>query len=435
MLCMPYAQRMTSWAAATRLPALLKTDPAVRDLIMGEERRERATIRLIPSENYASAAVMEATGSVLTNKYSEGYPGRRYYEGQEFADKVETLAIDRAKKLFNIEHVNVQPYSGSPANMAVYAAVLKPGDTIMGLSLPHGGHLTHGWKVNFSGKLYRSVPYEIDPKTERLNEDAIWKLAKEAKPKLIVAGYTAYPRTIDWAKFRAICSDVGALFHADISHIAGLIVGGVHPSPFPMAELGITTTHKSLRGPRGAMILCKATYAQAIDKAIMPGLQGGPHNHTTAAIAVALKEATTPEFRAYAQQIVKNAKALAERLLHHGFHLISGGTDNHLILMEVQKSKGIKGRDLSRSLELAGIECNANSVPFDPNPPMNPSGIRLGTPAVTSRGMKEPEMSRIADWINEVTVNIGDVAALARVKEDVAAFCAGFPCPGIDPQT
>lgn len=419
-------------ASAPRLSALAETDPAIRALIVGEERREAETIRLIPSENYASAAVMEATGSILTNKYSEGYPGKRYYEGQEFADKVENLAIDRAKALFGVDHANVQPYSGSPANMAVYAAVLKPGDTIMGLALPHGGHLTHGWKVNFSGKLYRSVPYEIDPATETLNYDAIWEQAKREKPKLIVAGYTAYPRIIDWAKFRAICDDVGALFHADISHIAGLIVGGAHPSPFPMADTGITTTHKSLRGPRGAMILCKAAYAQAVDKAIMPGLQGGPHNHTTAAIAVALKEATLPGFRDYAHQIVKNAKAMADRLLQHGFRLISGGTDNHLILMEVQKSKGIPGRDFSRALDRAGIECNCNTVPFDPNPPMNPSGVRLGTPAVTSRGMKEPEMVKIADWIDEVARNITDETALARIKGEIAEFCAAFPCPGIE---
>lgn len=426
------APTKTGTQAFDRLLALRATDPEVFAMIQGEERREFETIRLIPSENYASRAVMEATGSVLTNKYSEGYPGRRYYEGQEFADKVENLAIARAKALFGVDHINVQPYSGSPANMAVYAALLQPGDTIMGLSLPHGGHLTHGWKVNFSGKLYRSVPYEIDPKTERLNYDAIRELAKRERPKLIVAGFTAYPRIIEWEKFRAICDETGAFLHADISHLAGLVVGGVHPSPFPLADIGITTTHKSLRGPRGAMILCKKEHAQAVDRAIMPGLQGGPHNHTTAAIAVALKEAATPEFRAYAEQIVKNAQALAERLLRHGFHLISGGTDNHLILMEVQKSKGIPGRTLSRALESAGIECNANTVPFDPNPPMNPSGVRLGTPSVTSRGMKEPEMQKIADWIHEVTQHINDPARLTEIKAKIAEFCAAFPCPGIE---
>ncbi len=417
---------MSSATTHKHLSALEHTDPEVRALIVGEEKRERETIRLIPSENYASAAVMEATGSIFTNKYSEGYPGKRYYEGQEFADKVENLAIERAKNLFGVEHANVQPYSGSPANMAVYAAVLQPGDAIMGLALPHGGHLTHGWKVNFSGKLYRSVPYELDPTTERLNYDAIWELAKKEKPKLIVAGYTAYPRTIDWEKFRAICDDVGAVFHADISHITGLIIGGAHPSPFPMADTGITTTHKSLRGPRGAMILCKAQYAAAVDKAIMPGLQGGPHNHTTAAIAVALKEAESPEFKDYAHQIVKNAKAMAERLLHHGFRLISGGTDNHLILMEVQKSKGIKGRDFSRTLDRSGIECNCNTVPFDPNPPMVTSGLRLGTPAVTTRGMGVPEMKSIAGWIAEVLAAPEDTnvqnTVCAKVKELTEAF-------------
>ena len=418
--------------ASTHLSFLQQTDRQVYDLVIGEEKREQDSIRLIPSENYASRAVMEATGSILTNKYSEGYPGKRYYEGQEFADKVENLTIDRAKKLFGVEHANVQPYSGSPANMAVYHAVLQHGDTLMGLSLPHGGHLTHGWKVNFSGKSYRSVPYELDAATERLDYDAIWKLARQEKPKLIVAGYTAYPRTIDWERFRAICDDVGAVFHADISHIAGLIVGGSHPSPFPLADTAITTSHKTLRGPRGAMILCKQSYAQLIDKAIMPGLQGGPHNHTTAAMAVALKEADTSAFHDYAHQIVKNAAALAERLLHHDFRLITGGTDNHLILMEVQKSKGIGGRDLSRALDRAGIETNCNTVPFDPNPPMNPSGVRLGTPAVTSRGMKEADMANIGDWIAEVTTHVHEEATLARIKGEIADFCKAFPCPGID---
>lgn len=418
----------------TFLPALAKADPLIRELILQEEQREWNTIRLIPSENYASCAVLEASGSVLTNKYSEGYPGRRYYEGQQIVDQIELLAIERAKKIFGVDHVNVQPYSGSPANMAVYHAMLKPGDTIMGLALPHGGHLTHGWKVNFSGMLYRSVPYELNPETEMLDYDAILALAREAKPRMIIAGYTAYPRTIDFARFRAICDEVGALFHADISHITGLILGGVHPSPFPMADTGISTSHKSLRGPRGAFILCKQEYAQAIDKAIMPGLQGGPHNHTTAAIAVALEEASKPEFKLYAQQIVRNAKALADRLLHHGFRLVTGGTDNHLILFETFKSKGIKGRDASRALDAAGIETNCNTVPNDPNPPMNPSGVRIGTPAVTSRGMKEPEMRRVADWIQDVLTHMGDVTVLKRVKGEVEELCQSFPCPGIDPK-
>ncbi|MDD4628954.1 MAG: serine hydroxymethyltransferase, partial [Candidatus Peribacteraceae bacterium] len=417
----------------TYLPALEKTDPQIRDLILAEEKRQWNVIRLIPSENYASKAVLEASGSVLTNIYSEGYPGKRYYEGQQYTDQIETLAIERVKKAFGVDHANVQPYSGSPANMAVYTAVLQPGDTIMGLALAQGGHLTHGWKVNFSGRQYHSAPYELDPKTERLNYDQIWKQAKEVKPKLIVAGYTAYPRIIEWNRFREICDDVGALFHADISHITGLILGGVHPSPFPMADTGITTSHKSLRGPRGAMMMCKAAHAAAIDKAIMPGLQGGPHNNTTAAIAVAFKEAESPAFKAYAAQIVKNAKALAERLNKHGFRLITGGTDNHLILFETFKSKGILGRDASRALDRAGIVANCNLVPFDTQTPMNPSGVRIGTPSVTSRGMKEPEMAKIGDWMNEVLTHATDEAVLARIAGEVKEFCSSFVCPGIDP--
>jgi len=418
----------------TYFPALKKTDPEVRDLITAEEKREWDKLRLIPSENYVSDAVLEASGSVLTNKYSEGFPGKRYYEGQQITDAVENLAIDRAKKLFGAEFVNVQPYSGSPANMAVYHAVLEPGDAIMGLALPHGGHLTHGWKVNFSGKLYNSVPYELDPKTEMLNFDLIREQAKEVKPKMIIAGYTAYPRKIEWEKFREICDEVGALFHADTSHITGLIAAGVHANPFPIADTGITTTHKTLRGPRGAMILCKEEYGEKMNKAIIPGLQGGPHDHTTAAIAVALKEAATPEFKEYAQQIVKNAKALADRLLSHGFRLVSGGTDNHLILFEVFKSKGILGRDASRALDKAGIVTNCNTVPNDPNKPFNPSGVRIGTPAITSRGMKEPEMEKLGDWMNEVIQNVEDEKVLARIAGEVKELCQSFPCPGIHPE-
>ncbi|MDD5469371.1 MAG: serine hydroxymethyltransferase [Candidatus Peribacteraceae bacterium] len=415
------------------LPGLAQTDPEIRDLIIAEEKREWEKVRLIPSENYASGAVMEATGSVLTNKYSEGYPGKRYYEGQQLTDRVENLAIDRAKKIFGMEHANVQPYSGSPANMAVYHALLEHGDTIMGLALPHGGHLTHGWKVNFSGKSYHSVPYELDPATELLNYDKILEQAKEAKPKLIVAGYTAYPRTIDFAKFREICDAVGAFFHADISHITGLIIGGAHPSPFPMADTGTTTSHKTLRGPRGALIVSRKEYAEKIDKAIIPGLQGGPHNHTTAAIAVALKEASTPEFKEYAQQVVKNAKALAEELNANGFRLVSGGTDNHLILFETLKSKGISGRDAAKAFDKAGIVTNCNTVPFDPSSPFNPAGVRIGTPAITSRGMKEPEMKKIGKWMNEVIEHHTDEQVLARIAAEVKEMCQSFPCPGIDP--
>ena len=418
----------------TYLPALQKTDPTIRDLIIAEEKREWDKMRLIPSENYASSAVFEASGTCLTNIYSEGYPGKRYYEGQQYTDQVESLAIERAKALFGMPHANVQPYSGSPANMAVYHAVLSHGDTIMGLALTHGGHLTHGWKVNFSGLTYHATPYELDPATEMLNYDNIWKLAKETKPKLIIAGYTAYPRIIDFTKFREICDDVGALFHADTSHITGLIVGGVHPSPYPMADTGITTSHKTLRGPRGAMILCKEQYAEKIDKAIMPGLQGGPHNATTAAIAVALHEAAQPEFKTYAQQIVKNAKALADTLNSHGFRLVSGGTDNHLILFETQKSKGINGRDAAKALDKAGIVTNCNTVPFDPNPPFKPSGVRIGTPSVTSRGMKEAEMKKLGDWMNRAINAATDEAELAKIAGEVKECCKSFACPGIDPK-
>lgn len=414
------------------LEHLKATDPSIYELISKEERREWECIRLIPSENYASHAVLEASGSVLTNKYSEGYPGKRYYEGQQYVDQIEQLAIDRAKALFGMEHANVQPYSGSPANMAVYQALLEEGDTIMGLALPHGGHLTHGWKVNFSAKRYRSVPYELNPASERLDYDAILTQAKEVRPKIIIAGYTAYPRAIDFVRFREICDEVGAYLLTDISHITGLIVGGVHASPFPLADVGMTTSHKSLRGPRGALIVCKAAHAQAIDRAIMPGLQGGPHNHTTAAIAVALKEAAEPAFKEYALQIVRNAKALADTLLSHGLRLITGGTDNHLILFETQKCKGISGKQASKLLDRAGIETNCNTIPFDPNPPMNPSGVRIGTPCVTSRGMKEAEMRKIGNWIALALENATNEATIERIAAEVRECTESFPCPGID---
>jgi len=417
----------------TYLPALKDTDPIIRDLIIAEEKREWDKMRLIPSENYASHAVMEATGSCLTNKYSEGYAKKRYYEGQQIIDDVELLAIERAKEVFNMPHANVQPYSGSPANMAVYHAILEHGDTIMGLALPHGGHLTHGWKVNFSGKTYHSSPYELDPETELLNYDKILEQALEVKPKMIIAGYTAYPRTIDWQKFREICDEVGAYFHADTSHITGLIIGGARPSPYPMADTGITTSHKTLRGPRGALIVCKEEHAEKIDKAIMPGLQGGPHNNTTAAIAVALKESQTDDFKAYAAQIVANAKALADKLNSHGFRLVTGGTDNHLILFETQQSKGISGRDAAKALDTAGIVTNCNTVPFDPNPPFKPSGVRIGTPAITSRGMKEDEMAKLGDWMSEAIDNAGDEATLNRIAGEVKELCSSFECPGITP--
>ncbi len=412
------------------MEALQRTDPEIYELIRQEERYQLESIRLIPSENYVSKAVLEATGSVLTNKYSEGYAGKRYYEGQRFIDPIETIAIERAKALFGAEHANVQPYSGSPANLAVYFALLKPGDTIMGLALPHGGHLTHGWNVSITGTFWRSVQYTVDPKTHLIDYDAVRELARRERPQIIVAGATAYPRQFDFAAFADIAKEVGAYFLADISHIAGLIVGGVHPDPVPYADVVTTTTHKTLRGPRGAMILCREELADRIDRAVFPGLQGGPHNHTTAAIAVALKEASTPEFRAYARQVVSNARTLAAELKERGFDLVSGGTDNHLILIDLT-NKGVIGKKAAKALDRAGIVCNYNTVPFDPRKPFSPSGIRLGTPAVTSRGMDEAAMRQIAAWIDQVIANVDDEAVIERVADEVREFCRGFPAPGI----
>jgi glycine hydroxymethyltransferase len=409
---------------------LERTDPEIAALIRQEERRQDESIRLIPSENYVSHAVLEATGSILTNKYSEGYPGKRYYEGQDFIDPIERLARERAQRLFGADHANVQPYSGSPANLAVYYALLEPGDKVMGMSLPHGGHLTHGWRVNFSARYYQAVQYTVDPVTHRIDYDQVRELAKKERPKLIFSGATAYPREFDFKAFGEIAQEVGARFVADIAHIAGLIVAGVHQSPIPHADVVTTTTHKTLRGPRGAMIMCKADYAEAIDRAVFPALQGGPHNHTTAAIAVALLEASTPEFKEYGRQIVRNAQALAAELLGRGFALISGGTDNHLILIDMT-SKGVTGKQASRALARAGIETNANTIPYDPRRPFDPSGVRIGTPAVTSRGMKEPEMARIAAWIDQVVSDVRDEARHAKIREEVREFCRAFPCPGI----
>jgi len=412
------------------LSRLSKVDPEIYRLIEEEKRRQFFSIRLIPSENYASAAVMEATGSVLTNKYSEGYPAKRYYEGQQYIDQIETLAIDRAKKLFGAEHANVQPYSGSPANMAVYYALLEPGDKVMGLSLPHGGHLTHGWKVNFSARFYKSVQYTVDPQTHLIDYDQVRALAQKERPKLIFSGATAYPREFDFKAFGQIAREVGAYFVADIAHIAGLIVAGVHQSPIPWADVVTTTTHKTLRGPRGGMILCKQEFAKLIDSAVFPALQGGPHNHTTAAIAVALKEAATPEFKEYGRQIVRNAKTLADELLAYGFKLITGGTDNHLILIDMTP-KGCSGKVAAQTLERAGIVCNYNTIPFDPRKPFDPSGIRLGTPSVTSRGMKEKEMKQIASWIHRVIENREKDWVIRQIREEVREFCRQFPAPGI----
>ncbi len=419
-------------------PALLEVDPEISKLIDEEDRRERDTVRLIASENYASRAVMEATGSCLTNKYSEGYAGKRYYEGQQTIDKVERLAIDRVRALFaktatcpaDEIHVNVQPYSGSPANLAVYLAFCQPGDVIMGLGLPFGGHLTHGHAVSISGKYFKSVPYGVKKDDCRIDIDDVRSLAREHKPKLIWCGTSAYPRTLDFAAFREISDEVGAIFAADIAHIAGLVAAGVHPSPVGIADVVTTTTHKTFRGPRGGMILCKKQHASAIDRAVFPGLQGGPHNHTTAAIAVAAHEASRPEFALYASSVVENAKALGEALASRGFHLVTGGTDNHLLLIDLT-NKNVPGKVAAQALDKAGIVLNYNAVPFDPRKPFDPSGLRIGTPAVTSRGMGTGEMEKIATWIDRVVSAPTDEALLAKIASDAKAMCATFPAPGI----
>jgi len=409
---------------------LRAVDPEIAELLVKEERRERDCVRLIPSENYVSHAVLAATGSVLTNKYSEGYPGKRYYEGQQVIDVVENLAIGRAKELFGAEHANVQPYSGSPCNLAVYLAFLQPGDTVMGMGLPAGGHLTHGWNVSITGKYFRAVQYGVRRDTGRVDLDEVRDLARKEKPKLLWAGGTAVPRTIDFAAYAEIAREVGAVFAADIAHIAGLIAGGAHPSPVPHADVVTTTTHKTLRGPRGGMFLSRAAHASVMDRAVFPGLQGGPHNHTTAGIAVALKEAAAPEFKDYARQIVANARALAAALVERGFDLVTGGTDNHLLLADLT-SKNLPGKKAAKALDRAGIELNYNSVPFDPRKPFDPSGIRLGTPAVTSRGMREPEMAQIADWIDRVVAAPEDEALAARIAGEVRELARDFPAPGI----
>jgi glycine hydroxymethyltransferase len=413
-----------------RDPALHASDPEIAKLIADENRREHESLRLIASENYASRAVMEATGSVLTNKYSEGYAKKRYYEGQQVIDQVEELAIARLKKLFGAEHVNVQPYSGSPANLAVYLAFCQAGDPIMGLGLPAGGHLTHGWAVSITGKYFKSVPYGVDKTTHRIDMDEVRKLAKEHRPKLLWCGTTAYPRTIDWKAFREVADEVGAVLAADIAHISGLVCAGVHPSPIGIADVVTSTTHKTFRGPRGGMIFCKAQHASAIDRAVFPGLQGGPHNHTTAAIAVAANEALQPSFKVYAQAIVDNARCLAEELTARGFSLTTGGTDNHLMVIDLT-SKNVSGKIAAQALDKAGIVLNYNSVPFDPRKPFDPSGVRLGTPAVTSRGMGKDEMKKLAEWMDRVVKAPADEALLAKVAGEVREVCARFPAPGL----
>lgn len=424
-------------APTTTTDALLTADPRVAELVAAEEARQAQTLKLIPSENYVSAAVLEASGTVLTNKYSEGYAGRRYYEGQQVIDQLETLTIDRAKDLFGVEHANVQPYSGSPANLAVYLATVNAGDTVMGMSLPMGGHLTHGWSVSATGTWFRPVRYDVGKDSGRIDLDQVREVALAERPKLIFCGGTAIPRTIDFPAFAEIAREVGAVLVADIAHIAGLVAGGAHPSPVGHADIITTTTHKTLRGPRGAMILTGEQYAKPIDKAVFPGLQGGPHNHTTAGIAVALAEAATPAFNDYAHQVVSNASALADELQARGFDLVSGGTDNHLILMDLT-SKGVGGKPAAKHLDNAGLEANYNAVPYDPRKPFDPSGLRLGTPALTSRGMTEAEMRDVARWLDEVVTAAAadDVDALdstiARVRGEVTELTGRFPTPGLD---
>jgi glycine hydroxymethyltransferase len=405
---------------------LKQSDVEVFNAIKGEEERELQKIVLIASENYVSNAVLEAQGSVFTNKYAEGYPNRRYYGGCEFADAVEQLAIDRAKKIFGAEHVNVQPHSGSSANMAVYFSVLKPGDTIVGMGLPHGGHLTHGAAVSFSGQIYKSFSYGVDKKTELLDYDEVERLAMEHKPKMIVCGYSAYSRILEFERFRKIADKVGAYLMADIAHIAGLVAAGEHPNPVGIADFVTTTTHKTLRGPRGGMIMCKEKFAKAVDKVIFPGIQGGPLVHVVAAKAVSFKEALEPSFKTYQQQVKKNAKALAKRLTEDGFRIVSGDTENHLMLVDLTP-KNITGKDAEIWLDAAGITCNKNSIPFDQKPPVTTSGIRLGTPIVTTRGMKEPEMKVIGDLICDTLANGHDAAKLSALREKTKAFCSKFP--------
>lgn len=405
---------------------LFETDPEIFDAIFKETSRQHANLELIASENFCSEAVLAALGSVLTNKYAEGYPKKRYYGGCRYVDIAEELAIQRAKELFGCDHVNVQPHSGTQANIAAYLTLANPGDTIMGLSLTHGGHLSHGHPINFSGRYFRVIHYTLDPDTEMLNYDQIRKLALEHKPRVIVSGASAYPRTIHFDKFQEICDEVGAAQLADIAHIAGLVAAGLHPSPVPYADIVTTTTHKTLRGPRGAIIMCKAKYAEEVDKTVFPGTQGGPLEHCIAAKAVAFKEALTPQFREYQQQTVKNARALADALTKRGFRLCSGGTDNHLMLVDL-RSKKITGRDAERLLGRVNITVNRNTIPFDPEKPFIASGIRLGTPALTTRGMKEPEMEKIAELIDRTIAARENEAELEKIKAEVAEMVEAFP--------
>ena len=406
--------------------SLAETDPEIADALREEVRRQATGLELIPSENFVSEAVLETMGSVLTNKYAEGYPGKRYYGGCEFADRAEQLAIDRAKELFGAEHANVQAHSGTQANIGVYMTVLQPGDVVLGMNLAHGGHLTHGHPLNFSGRTYKFVPYGVSKETETIDYDELERLAREHQPKMIVAGASAYSRIIDFPRMSQIAHSVGAIFFVDMAHIAGLIAAGVHPSPIPHADFVSTTTHKTLRGPRGGLVLCREKYAKDLDRSTFPGIQGGPLMHIIAAKAVCLKEAMEPGFREYQQQVVANAKALAAGIARRGYRIVSGGTDNHLFLVDIH-SRGLTGADAQPAFDRAGITINKNSIPFDPLPPMKASGIRMGTPAVTTRGMREPEMEKIAGWIADVLDHLGDASTERRVRAEVAAFASNFP--------
>ena len=414
------------------MKSLFALDPAVADAVAAEERRQAFGLEMIASENYTSRGVLLCQGSVLTNKYAEGYPGRRYYGGCAEVDRVEQLAIERAKQVFAAEHVNVQPHSGASANIAVFMAFLQPGDVILGMDLAHGGHLTHGSPVNFSGKMYRVVHYGVDQNTQQIDYAQMRRLAKAERPKLILAGASAYPRTIDFHKFAEVAAEVGALLMVDMAHIAGLVAGGVHPNPTPVADVVTSTTHKTLRGPRSGFILCKSAHAKPINSAVFPGVQGGPLMHVVAAKAVIFGEALQPAFQEYARQVVANAQTLGAELQRGGLRLSSGGTDNHLLLVDVTVFDSLSGKIAEQALDHAGITVNKNMIPFDPRKPMDPSGIRIGTPALTTRGMKEDEMRQVARWILEVLRSPNDASVADRVRGDIRALCATFPVPGLE---
>ncbi|MBU4375051.1 serine hydroxymethyltransferase [Patescibacteria group bacterium] len=409
---------------------LSKQDPEIMDAVRRETKRQSEEMELIASENYVSRAVLETMATVLTNKYSEGYPGKRYYGGNQVIDDVETIAIERAKKLFNAEHVNVQPLSGSPANAAVYMAFLKPGDKVLGLKLDHGGHLSHGHPINFSGMLYDFVQYEVDSETGKIDMEEVRKIALREKPKMIVAGYSAYSREIEWQKFKEIADEVGAYTFADIAHTAGLIAAGEMDNPVPFFDVVSTTTHKTLRGPRGAIIMCLEKYAKQVDRAVFPGMQGGPHEHIIAAKAVAFKENLQAEFKEYAKQVMKNAKTLAEEFIKMKYRIISNGTDNHLMVVDMS-SKNLTGKEAEIALDKAGISVSRSTIPNDPNPPMNPSGVRFGTPAITTRGIKKAEIKKIAVFIDSAIKNKNNESVLNKIKEDVKKMCLNFPIPSV----